>query len=139
MGWSSLDFRRQVARWISGSQQTFSSQLASLRLGTLFPINADDAVDNMQPNVQLLTASHPIDPVARREKWETCKPVRIGDNVWIGGGAIILAGITIGDNSIIGAGAVVTCDIPANVLAVGKSRPCHARNLSRSLPLITAR
>jgi maltose O-acetyltransferase len=67
------------------------------------------------PNVQLLM----IDPVARREKWERCKPIRIGDNVWIGGGVIVLAGITIGDNSIIGAGAVVTRDIPANVLAVG--------------------
>jgi maltose O-acetyltransferase len=71
------------------------------------------------PNVQLLTASHPVDPVARREKWETCRPIRIGDNVWVGGGAIILAGLTIGDNSVIGAGAVVTRDIPANVLAVG--------------------
>ena len=71
------------------------------------------------PNVQLLTASHPVDPVARKEKWETCKPIRIGDNVWIGGGAIILAGLTIGDNSIVGAGAVVTRDIPANVVAVG--------------------
>jgi maltose O-acetyltransferase len=71
------------------------------------------------PNVQLLTASHPIDPVARRERWETCKPIRIGDNVWIGAGAIILAGITIGDNSVVGAGAVVTRDIQANVLAVG--------------------
>ena len=70
------------------------------------------------PNVQLLTASHPVDPVARK-KWETCKPIRIGDNVWIGGGAIILAGLTIGDNSIVGAGAVVTRDIPANVVAVG--------------------
>jgi maltose O-acetyltransferase len=71
------------------------------------------------PNVQQLTASHPIDPIARREKWETCKPIQIGDNVWIGGGVIVLAGITIGDNSIISAGAVVTRDIPANVLAVG--------------------
>lgn len=71
------------------------------------------------PGVQLLTPSHPIDPEQRRAKWEAAKPITIGDNVWIGGGAIVCPGVTIGDNSIIGAGAVVTKDIPAGVLAVG--------------------
>jgi maltose O-acetyltransferase len=71
------------------------------------------------PNVQLLTPTHPVDPEQRRAKLEAAKPIVIGDNVWLGGGAIVLAGVTIGANSIIGAGAVVTKDIPANVVAVG--------------------
>lgn len=71
------------------------------------------------PHVQLLTPTHPIEPVARRSKVEAAAPITIGANVWIGGGAIVLAGVTIGDNSVIGAGAVVTRDVPANVVAVG--------------------
>jgi maltose O-acetyltransferase len=70
-------------------------------------------------NVQLLTPTHPVDPDLRRAKWEAAKPIVIGDNVWLGSGAIVLAGLTIGANSVIGAGAVVTRDIPANVVAVG--------------------
>lgn len=71
------------------------------------------------PNVQLLTPTHPIEPDLRREKYEAAKPIVIGNNVWLGGGAIVLPGVTIGDNSVIGAGSVVTKDIPANVVAVG--------------------
>lgn len=71
------------------------------------------------PNVQLLTPAHPVEPEPRRDKLEAAKPITIGDNVWLGGGAIVLAGVTIGDNSVIGAGAVVTKDVPANVVAVG--------------------
>jgi maltose O-acetyltransferase len=71
------------------------------------------------PNVQLLTPTHPMEPALRRAKFESAKPIVIGDNVWIGGGAIILPGVTIGHNSIIGAGAIVTHDVPADVLAVG--------------------
>lgn len=71
------------------------------------------------PNVQLLTPTHPVEPGPRRAKYEAAKPIVIGDNVWLGGGAIVLAGVTIGANSVIGAGAVVTKDIPANVVAVG--------------------
>jgi maltose O-acetyltransferase len=71
------------------------------------------------PNVQLLTPTHPVAPEPRRDKLEAAKPITIGDNVWLGGGVIVLAGVTIGDNSVIGAGAVVTKDIPANVVAVG--------------------
>ncbi len=71
------------------------------------------------PNVQLLTPTHPIDPELRRAKYEAAKPIVIGDNVWLGAGAIVLAGVTIGENSVIGAGAVVTKNIPANVVAVG--------------------
>ncbi|MYQ81807.1 MULTISPECIES: sugar O-acetyltransferase [unclassified Streptomyces] len=71
------------------------------------------------PNAQLLTPTHPVEPEPRRDKLEAARPITIGDNVWLGGGAIVLAGVTIGDNSVIGAGAVVTKDIPANVVAVG--------------------
>ncbi|MFJ8582951.1 sugar O-acetyltransferase [Micromonospora sp. NPDC093277] len=73
----------------------------------------------MGPNVQLLTPTHPIDPEPRRAKWEAALPITIGNNVWIGGMAVICPGVTIGDNSVIGAGAVVTKDIPADVVAVG--------------------
>ncbi len=71
------------------------------------------------PNVQLLTPTHPVEPQPRRDRLEAAKPIVIGNNVWLGGGCIVLAGVTIGDNSVIGAGAVVTKDIPANVVAVG--------------------
>lgn len=71
------------------------------------------------PNVQLLTPTHPVDPEPRRAKWEAGAPITIGDNVWLGGGAIVLAGVTIGENTVVGAGAVVTKDLPPNVVAVG--------------------
>jgi len=71
------------------------------------------------PNVQLLTATHPIEPEPRRAKWEGSKPITIGNNVWLGGGVIVCPGVTIGDNTVVGAGAVVVRDLPANVVAVG--------------------
>ena len=71
------------------------------------------------PNVQLLTATHPVDARSRHQKWEYSRPINIGNNVWIGGGAIIGPGVTIGDNSVIGAGAVVVRDVSKNVVAVG--------------------
>ena len=71
------------------------------------------------PGVQILTADHPRDPTQRRQMLEFGRPVSIGRNVWIGGGAIILPGITIGDDAIIGAGSVVTRDVPAGATAVG--------------------
>jgi maltose O-acetyltransferase len=71
------------------------------------------------PNVQLLTPTHPLDPEARRAKLEAARPITIGDNVWLGGGVVILPGVTIGENTVVGAGAVVTKDLPANVVAVG--------------------
>jgi maltose O-acetyltransferase len=71
------------------------------------------------PNVQLLTPTHPVQPEPRRQKWEAAKPITIGDNVWLGGGAIVLPGVSIGENTVVGAGAVVTRDLPANVVAAG--------------------
>ncbi|MEU6812946.1 sugar O-acetyltransferase [Streptomyces sp. NPDC046831] len=76
------------------------------------------------PNVQLLTPTHPLEPQPRRDKLEAARPIIIGDNVWIGGGAVVMPGVTIGDNAVIGAGAVVTKDVPADVVAVGNpARP----------------
>jgi len=71
------------------------------------------------PNVQLLTATHPLDPETRRAKWESGEPIAIGNNVWLGGGVIVCPGVTIGENTVVGAGAVVVKDLPANVIAVG--------------------
>ena len=75
------------------------------------------------PNVVIATAGHPIEPSLRRRVGQYNLPVHIGNNVWVGAGAIIMPGVTIGDNSVIGAGSVVTRDIPANVVAVGN--PCR--------------
>ena len=71
------------------------------------------------PNVQLLTPTHPIEPEPRRDKWESAEPITIGDNVWLGGGVIVLPGVTIGENTVVGAGSVVSRDLPAGVVAVG--------------------
>lgn len=73
----------------------------------------------MGPNVQLLTPTHPVEAEQRRAKWEAAKPITIANNVWLGGGVIILPGVTIGENTVVGAGAVVTKDLPANAVAVG--------------------
>lgn len=75
------------------------------------------------PNVQLYTAYHPIDPVLRNSGKEMGKPITIGNNVWIGGGAIINPGVVIEDNVVIGSGSVVTRDIPSDVVACGN--PCR--------------
>ena len=69
--------------------------------------------------VQLLAATHPIDPEARRLGWEYGRPITVGDNVWLGGGVIVCPGVTIGADTVVGAGAVVTRDLPARVVAVG--------------------
>jgi maltose O-acetyltransferase len=70
-------------------------------------------------NVQLLAATHPLDPVERHAGWEYGEPITIGDNVWLGGGVIVCPGVTIGDDTVVGAGAVVTRDLPSGVVAVG--------------------
>lgn len=73
------------------------------------------------PAVQIYTATHPLDAELRRTR-EYGKPVVIGSDVWVGGGAIILPGVTIGSRTVIGAGSVVTRDIPDDVVAAGN--PC---------------
>lgn len=75
------------------------------------------------PNVSLLTACHPTDPRLRNTRQQWARPIRIGNNVWIGGGATVLPGVTIGDGVTIGAGSVVVSDIPAHSVAVGN--PCR--------------
>jgi maltose O-acetyltransferase len=71
------------------------------------------------PAVQLYTAQHPLDANVRRSGLESANPIRIGSDVWIGGGAVVLPGITIGDRSIVGAGSVVVHDVPPDSLVVG--------------------
>lgn len=75
------------------------------------------------PNVQILAAHHPLEAAARIAGPELASPVTIGDDVWIGAGAILCPGITVGDNVVIGAGSVVVKDIPSNVIAAGN--PCR--------------
>ncbi|MBQ6467192.1 MAG: sugar O-acetyltransferase [Clostridia bacterium] len=86
------------------------------------PVTIGDNV-LLGPNVQIITAGHPIHPDSRNSKYEYGIPITIGDNVWIGAGAIILPGVNIGSNTVIGAGAVVTKDIPDGVVAAGN--PCR--------------
>lgn len=75
------------------------------------------------PNVTIATAGHPIDPALRDVQAQFNMEVHIGRNVWIGGGCVLLQGVSIGDNTVIGAGSIVTKDIPANVVAYGN--PCR--------------
>lgn len=69
--------------------------------------------------VQLLTATHPIDPEARRIGCEYGEPITLADNVWLGGGVIVCPGVSIGKDTVVGAGAVVTKDLPDGVVAAG--------------------
>ncbi|KAA9340927.1 sugar O-acetyltransferase [Adhaeribacter soli] len=75
------------------------------------------------PNVQIYTATHPLDYQVRASGVEYAKPVSIGEDVWVGGSAVICPGVSIGDRTVIGAGSVVTRAIPADVFAAGN--PCR--------------
>jgi maltose O-acetyltransferase len=103
---------------------------SNLRMGTdcfvNFGLVALDAAlitigDDVQigPQVQLLTPTHPTDPELRRAQWEAAEPISIGDNVWLGGGCIVLPGVDIAEDTVVGAGSVVTTNLPAGVVAVG--------------------
>lgn len=85
------------------------------------PVTIGDNV-MIAPNVVITTTGHPVKPELRTVHAQFSLPVTIGNNVWIGAGAIILPGVTIGDNSVIGAASLVTKDIPANSVAFGS--PC---------------
>ena len=82
------------------------------------PITIGDDVQ-IGPNVQLLTPTHPLDPELRRAKWEAAEPIVIEPNAWLGGGVIVLPGVSVGENAVVGAGAVVTKDVPTNVVVAG--------------------
>lgn len=76
----------------------------------------------MRPGVHIYAATHPLDAKYRQDSEDYCQlgvPVKIGNNVWIGGRAVICPGVTIGDNVVVGAGAVVVKDVPPNVLIGG--------------------
>jgi maltose O-acetyltransferase len=75
------------------------------------------------PNVQIYTATHPLDHIERSSGKEFAKPVKIGADVWVGGSVVICPGVSIGDRTVIGAGSVVTKNIPADVFAAGN--PCR--------------
>jgi maltose O-acetyltransferase len=109
-------FRCDYGRHIAIGARTFVNfdcvmlDVAPIRIG---------AACQLAPRVQLLTATHPIDPEPRRVGWESAEPITVGDNVWLGGGAILCPGVTVGDDTVVGAGAVVTRDLPAGVVAAG--------------------
>jgi maltose O-acetyltransferase len=86
------------------------------------PVQIDDFV-LFGPGVQVYAVTHPLSASQRRQGLESGKPVAIGPDVWVGGGAIICSGVTIGPRSVIGAGSVVTKDIPEDVFAAGN--PCR--------------
>lgn len=81
----------------------------------------------LAPNVAIYTAGHPVHPDTRASMYEYGKEVTIGDNVWIGGNAVICPGVHIGNNVVIGAGSVVTKDIPDWAIAAGN--PCKVIRL----------
>lgn len=108
----------------------FFCEYGAISIGDRTFINVDAVMVDVAPitigaacqiatRVQLLTATHPIDPEPRRLGWEYGEPITIADNVWLGGGVIVCPGVTIGQDTVVGAGAVVTKDLPAGVVAAG--------------------
>ena len=92
---------------------------------TILDVGKVEIGDNVMfaPNVSIYTAGHPVHPEARTTGYEYGIPVKIGNNVWIGGNTVVTPGVTIGDNVVVGAGSVVTKDIPSDVIAAGN--PCR--------------
>ena len=88
---------------------------------TFLDVSTIEIGDNCMfaPNVQLYTATHPLHPVKRNSGLEYAKPIKIGDNVWLGGGVIVTPGVTLGNNVVVGAGSVVTKSFPDNVVIAG--------------------
>jgi maltose O-acetyltransferase len=115
-------FRCDYGRYIEIGAGTFVNfdcvmlDVAPIRVG---------AACQIATRVQLLTATHPIDPGARRTGWESAASITIADNVWLGGGVVVCPGVEIGENTVVGAGAVVTRDLPAGVVALGVPAVVH--------------
>ncbi|TNX42190.1 chorismate mutase [Enterococcus faecium] len=88
---------------------------------TFLDVSTIEIGDNCMfaPNVQLYTATHPLHPVKRNSGLEYAKPIKIGNNVWLGGGVIVTPGVTLGENVVVGAGSVVTKSFPDNVVIAG--------------------
>lgn len=88
---------------------------------TFLDVSTIEIGDNCMfaPNVQLYTATHPLHPVKSNSGLEYAKPIKIGDNVWLGGGVIVTPGVTLGNNVVVGAGSVVTKSFPDNVVIAG--------------------
>ena len=82
------------------------------------PVTIGDNVF-IAPNVSIFTVGHPLHPQARNSGYEYGRPIAIGNNVWIGGGAILLPGVTVGDNAVIAAGSVVGRDVPPWTVVAG--------------------
>jgi maltose O-acetyltransferase len=108
----------------------FFCEYGAIRIGDGTFINVDAVMLDVMPitigaacqigaRVQLLTASHPLDPEPRRIGWEYGQSITIADNVWLGGGSIVCPGVSIGEDTVVGAGAVVSRDLPAGVVAAG--------------------
>lgn len=111
--WCDYGYNIEVGNYFYANHNTIIQDGAKVKFGNNVFI---------APNCSFTTAEHALDPQMRKDGIEIAKPITVGNNVWIGTGAIILAGVTIGDNAVIGAGSVVKRDIPANVIAVGV--PC---------------
>lgn len=88
---------------------------------TMLDIREINIGDNVMigPNTMIVTVNHPMTPMGRRKHLGIAKPVKIGNDVWIGGNCTILPGVTIGNNVVVAAGAVVTHDVPDNTLVGG--------------------
>ena len=116
----------QPPLWCDYGYSTSIGARTFLNFGTVIldcaPVTIGEDVQ-IASGVQLLTATHPLEAKTRREYWESAHPISIGDGAWLGGGVIVLPGVSIGAEAVIGAGSVVTRDIPARHLAVGN--PCR--------------
>jgi len=121
-----VEFRREFRAEIAGDGRIVIGADCHMTYRVLMQCSTSITLgDRVQvgPGVHLYAATHPLDPALRAAGLELARPVRVGNNVWIGGGSILCPGVTVGDNSVIGAGSVVVKDVPANVLAVGN--PCR--------------
>src|SRR3954451_6042089 len=109
---------------------SFYCEYGAISIGSSTFVNVDAVMLDVAPivigeacqiatRVQLLTATHPIDPEPRRAGWEYGEPIALADNVWLGGGVIVCPGVSIGEDTVVGAGAVVARNLPAGVIAAG--------------------